>query len=60
MVKSRETELDAKLRQTKQSIREALKDRPKPSMSLDELRRLLDEEMGEKLLSDFVIEQRQR
>ena len=46
------------LRHARKSIRHALKDADSPRMSVEELRERADKEMGDLMLSDFIVRQR--
>ena len=48
----------ARTEEVRKSIQHVLKDINKPSMSLEELRARVDEEMGDMRLSDFIVRQR--
>lgn len=51
-------ELEEKLSRTRQMILDATAHYGEPTMTLEELRAKLDEEMGDRNLSDLIIEQR--
>ena len=48
----------ARIEEVRKSIQHALKDNNRPSMSVEELRARVDEEMGDVRLSDFIVRQR--
>ena len=48
----------ARIEEVRKSIQHALKDINRPSMSIEELRARVDEEMGDVRLSDFIVRQR--
>ena len=58
MVRTDTARIEEALRQARKSIRHALKGADKPGMSVEELRARVDEEMGDLMLSDFIVRQR--
>ena len=58
MVRTDTATMEEALRQARKSIRHALKDTDSPRMSVEELRARADKEMGDLMLSDFIVRQR--
>ena len=58
MVRTDNARIEETLKQARKSIQHALKDINSPSMSVEELRARVDEEMGDMRLSDFIVRQR--
>jgi hypothetical protein len=58
MVRTDNARIEETLKQARKSIHHALKDINRPSMSVEELRARVDEEMGDMRLSDFIVRQR--
>ena len=58
MVRTDTARMEEALRQARKSIRHALKGADIPEMSAEELRARVDEEMGDIMLSDFILRQR--
>ena len=58
MVRTDTARMEEALRQAGKSIRHALKNADRPRMSVEELRTRVDKEMGDLMLSDFIIRQR--
>jgi 3-methyladenine DNA glycosylase AlkC len=58
MVRTDTARMEETLKQVRKSIQHALKDINRPSMSVEELRARVDEEMGDMRLSDFIVRQR--
>ena len=58
MVRTHTMRIEEALRQTRKSIRHALKDSDSPRLSVEELRERADKEMGDLMLSDFIVRHR--